>query len=356
MIKFLKYALAASCLLIMLPGKGQGLPDDSLKNYPLQLPKPHKHHVYGYYDLVRELGLGYEYRFHPKLGWDNRINLIYPYSPVATSIHANDFAYNKGWSVTTVIKNYSFILKGFFSGISLSYASFGYKNKLAEPQTGYDKYASAYNGIASQVRDRESKQVSLGLLAGFHVPYKRLYLEPFVGLNIAVYNDDRITYHDPSASTYIYVEHSGNTLSGTIGIKLGYEWKHFRSQEVFEEGLQEFNRTLIQNRDTVMKLYGRYQVSEQVLDMTDHFEEDARRAVFKAYMLHYPYKADFMEKLNTLRGEYDGMIAPRIFKPGAYLDSEVGADGRRVNTRIGIDLFTHRRSQEYKERYELYRR
>lgn len=341
---------------MLLAGKALGFPGDSLKHQPLQLPKPSKNHVYGYYDLVREFGLGYEYRFHPKLAWDNRINVVYPYSPIATNIHANDFSYNKGWSATTVIKNYSFVLKGFFSGISLSYASFGYKNKLAEPQTGYDKYASGYNGIASQVRDRESKQVSLGLLTGFHLSYKHLYLEPFVGLNVAIYNDDRIIYHDPSATTYIYVEHSGNNLSGTIGIKLGYQWKHFRNQGAFEEAAQEFNRSLIQNRDTVMKLYERYQMSEQVLDITDDFEKDARRDIFKAYMLCYPYKADFMEKLSILRREYIGIIAPRIFKPGAYLDSKVGADGNTLNTRIRVDLYTHRRSQKYKERYELYKR
>lgn len=273
---------------------------------PLQLPVLYQRHAYGYYDFVREVGLGYEYRFLPKFAIDARLNVIYPYSPVASSIYANDFAFYKGFSATAVFKNYSHLVNGLFVGISAGYAHIGYRQKWAEPQYGYSKYSSEFYGEKLYLRNRVSDQVSLGLVTGLHLPVKHIYLEPFVGVSMAFYNNDRITYNDPNIKYGYSDDRLGNRFCATLGIKLGFQWKRFSNPSSMEAAVNKHNALLVQAEKTANVLYQQHRILYfSGIGETRDLRRDYKHAYFTGYMLRYREPDVFSEKLNAVQNRYD---------------------------------------------------
>ncbi len=183
-----------------------------------------KHSFFGYYDFVRQMGLGYTLSFSPHFDLTAQGGYVGPEAH-ATFTGLNDFYNKKGISLSFCPKFIVGTIKGFYVGPLISYQNLSYKNTWIEQFSGYDKYYATYTARS----DLKSQGLTLQICIGTKHNYKHLYFETFVNVG-KEFNVNHRTWYEVNTpfrfkynTTYPYsFSENVNTIVGSAGLRIGF--------------------------------------------------------------------------------------------------------------------------------------
>jgi len=260
---------------------------------------PFSYAVYGYYDLVREAGIGFQHQFHPLLCMD--------YSVYA--LHANGFRMARQWDYYD-FSGAGFSIKPkimlsrdnrFYISPTLSVDYLKHDRVWVEDQVGRSTrwYSlDAAKGWGS----------SLGLSLGVRCYARHILIEPFVSLGVTTAWLDVTSYAEKSAVVFNgkfkytepteYAEPKRSHIHkdyffSNFGVKIGFGWKRPAKDAAIQARFDEvyiphYNRLLAYLNQQPVKNPDLRREGREALIRAKELAASADRNLLRIYRWRYP--------------------------------------------------------------------
>ncbi|MFN8116579.1 MAG: hypothetical protein U0W65_10725 [Bacteroidia bacterium] len=182
--------------------------------------------IYGYYDIIRQFGLGYRHSFNPYFDVNVEAGYIGAYVDLGG---VGDFFQKKGFSINLLPKFVIFSVKGLYMGPLISFQHLSYNNQWVEQFPGYSKYYTEYTARS----DLKSNGFTFQYCIGTKHNFNHISIETFVSLGTEINYNNRTWYevnrpfnghHDNVTFPYSFKETDGEII-GTAGVKIGFNFK-----------------------------------------------------------------------------------------------------------------------------------
>jgi hypothetical protein len=334
------------------------------QNYPqykkrdLVLPVHYKNYYYAYFDVVREAGLGCEMKIKGNLAFDFRLAYLYPHSFVGGLIKSNDLFYSQGFSFSFAPKWYFVQGKKLYLGLNLTYAASSYKKQWVAPKAGYDPDWG--NGPENQLRDKKMSQVVFGPSFGTQFIYKKIYLEPFAIVGIALYNKYTVTtYTLINDATTPKQDYQGmarpdyNGFMMTLGIKIGF-CNSKNNDPRYRSTADSYNNDMDGLDKEVGELYKNFQISEEAITEYEKRKKENRNEIYKMHGVFADDTTAIDTTIALRKSRIKTYLEDHTFLKGAYCDTIIKKNAP-VYKRKTKDIFDNRRRTKYTELYEKFR-
>ena len=180
--------------------------------------------VYGYADLVREDGVGFQYQLFSKYNIDVAAYLVNPNMYFKDKLRQWDYWDLKGFGFTIKPK-YQFDLLGKW------YVSPNIAFEWLKHDKTWVEHMVYYHEIVHFLEESKGKAYTIGLSFGRKIMMNRMMLEPFIGLEITTFKGEKTTYEidNPrlfSTQTYPIKESYEQTyFQFNVGLKFGLSFK-----------------------------------------------------------------------------------------------------------------------------------
>ena len=207
-----------------------------LKNFGTKAkykPEPNYHYsVYGYYDLIRESGVGFQYQLGSQLNIDVSAYFINKQYNLNNTIKQEDYYEFKGYGISIKPKFLISRLGRFYVGSNIAYESLQHDMAWVE-------YHFNHN-----LEDAKGEAYTIGLTLGNKVIYKHLFFEPYFGIGITsarlsqtLYDENPLPYFAVKYPTARVTKNSYFQMN--IGLKIGFSFskskKHAAIDKKFDE-------------------------------------------------------------------------------------------------------------------------
>jgi hypothetical protein len=204
--------------------------------------------AYGFYDVVRQTGIGVAYAPHPNIELAASVGYINSFAWRSSDlVSVGDYFYYKGQALNFSATFYSKRNQGFYSGVHCSFSSYGYKNQWVLPGDSYDGagYNYSYYQPAMELRDRKMTSWAGGPTIGSCFRGEHCSVNFFVRAGLEIAEGDihvtqvsgQLNSYGPSLPTPPYSYHSivatPYVMSGlSIGLsnksKQGYMFRYYK--------------------------------------------------------------------------------------------------------------------------------
>ncbi len=209
--------------------------------------------AYGYADVVREYGLGFQYQPLPKYNFDVSVYLVSPNTFFKDKIRQWDYYDLKGYGISFKPKFQFSKLSRFYVGLNLAYEKLYHDKVWVEYYYGK---GSSY--IYHYLEDANGYGYTIGLTIGNKFRFKQLFVEPYFGLGITTSKLDKTKYEVDHRESYdknfpySYSEKKG-FFQMNIGLKLGFSFKKSKKHEAIDRKFDELYIPKSNNLKTYFK-------------------------------------------------------------------------------------------------------
>lgn len=197
--------------------------------------------VYGYYDAVREYGIGFQYQINNKYSLDLSVHKIYPYGYLYEKILQWDYYDFSGYGCSIKPKFMFSTKNRLYVGLNLAF------EQLWHGAVAVENYSGRGTQLYYNTLERNGHGTTIGITVGNKLTYKQLFIEPFVSFGVTTLKAKTIVY----SSTYQYynsadepeypLEYNYNHafFQTSFGLKIGFSCiknkKHLAIDKKFDE-------------------------------------------------------------------------------------------------------------------------
>jgi|GEM_PF-4566698 len=266
-------------------------------------PEPNYHYsVYGYYDLVREIGIGAQFQIQNKWNLDVSVYNVRSSEYFKAKVRQEDYHDFSGYGMSIKPKFLLGSLNRTYIGVNINY-EYLHHDALLVDRSGF--------GLHHTFRCIESASgnvFTLGATAGHKMLYKHMFVEPFLCAGV-VFNKTTATVYEANTN-YLYpnkpfplsYQYNGNFLHFNIGIKVGYSFKNISQKR--EAINKKFDVVYIPKTDSLMNYFNTVGVeliekSANLMVARDNYNQLNRR-VLSVYRMHYRDTSVFYIKVDDL--------------------------------------------------------
>ncbi len=267
--------------------------------------------VYGYYDIIREYGIGAQYQINNKYSLDLSVYKIYPYGYLYEKILQWDYYDFKGYGCSIKPKFMFSTKNRLYVGLNLAFEQLWHTPVAVEH----------YNGRGSQfyydMIERKGYGNTVGITFGNKFTYKHIFIEPFISFGATNLKAKTIIY----SSSYKYYnsadepkypkEYTSNSsyFQTSIGIKIGASFKKSKKHAAIDK---KFDAVYIQKSNNLKNYFKTINFKDKAIkkDLRSahaRFEALNRNALVK-YKLYYRDTTMFYKKIDLLFHRIDSLI------------------------------------------------
>lgn len=258
--------------------------------------------VYGYGDVIRELGGGIQYRIMPQLSLDVGFYNIRKSGRLIAQWDYYDF---KGFGLSIKPKYWFYKLSCFYVCPNISYEWVSHDKAWVE-------YGRGDEGYLRYLQATKGKMLTVGVNFGTKINIKQFFIEPFAGFGFSEFKGYTITYDiDASHTNFVpsitlpdNTKYTNSFLQLNLGIKIGVDFiKNKQRQKVFDFVEQYtpkinalnsfFSKTSFENKN-VRRAYNHY--------------KSLNRKALKAYRKNYFNTQKIQQKMNIHFQVIEGFI------------------------------------------------
>jgi hypothetical protein len=288
-----------------------------LKNFGTKAkykPEPNYHYsVYGYYDVIRESGVGFQFQI------GNLLNL-----------DVSGYLINKQNNLGGLVKQWDYYdLTGYGFSLKPKYLLGRFSRLYIGPNVAYevlhhDKvWVENYSGrgalfIDHYLQDARGTAYTIGFTFGSKINYKQMFLEPFFGLGLTSAKLTQTTYDRDNKAYYPIVNYpvvnvvKMQYLQINLGIKLGFSFKKNKKHEAIDKKFDEVyipKSIALGAYFETLDLSSR-QAPKHLKRALARYEALNRNALW-AYKRHYFDSTGFSNKMDFLFNRIDDLIHGR---------------------------------------------
>ena len=282
-----------------------------LKNFGTKAkykPEPnYRYSVYGYYDVIRESGVGVQYQLGNRWNLDASVYLINKQYSLSGTISQWDYYDLTGYGFSFKPKYLISKMNRFYIGANLSIEALHHDKTWVEYTLG--KGDRLYN-----LEEAKGVAYTLGFTLGNRSTYKRLLIEPFFGMGYVISSLASKSYARTTGGAIQYFNQpvdvgNHNYFQLNLGIKFGYSFKKNKANEGIDKKFDEvyipksnqlnaYFKTLdLRNKNTskpLKKAFIRYKA--------------LNRNALRAYRYNYQDTARFYKNLDYIFNGIDEFI------------------------------------------------
>jgi hypothetical protein len=200
-------------------------------------PEPNYHYsVYGYYDVIRESGIGFQFQIGNLLNLDVSGYLINKQSNLGGVIQQWDYYDLTGHGFSFKPKFLISRLGRFYVGPNIAYEALHHNKVWVEYY-----YGSGSNYINHNLEGAQGYAYTIGFTLGNKLSYKHLFFEPFFGFGLTSAKFTKTLYDEnprPSNIPNYPVVTSNYTkdyFQLNLGIKLGFSFKKSKKHDAIDK-------------------------------------------------------------------------------------------------------------------------
>lgn len=226
-----------------------------LKNFGTKAKiKPEPNYLfsfYGYLDLAREGGIGFQYQLYTKYNIDVAAYLITPNTYFKDKLRQWDYWDLKGFGFNIKPK-YQFGLLGKW------YITPNIAFEWLKHEKTWVEHMVYYHEIVHFLEETQGKAYTIGFNFGRKIMINRIMLEPFIGVGLTSFKAEKITYEvdRPSlfpSQTFPETEsYRQDYLQINIGLKLGISFKKSKQLNAIDK---EFDRVYLAKSDSLSSFF-----------------------------------------------------------------------------------------------------
>lgn len=194
--------------------------------------------VYGYYDFVREYGLGIQYQVWNNFSIDASGYMIYPYSSL-NFVDQWDYKDFKGYGVSLKPKFHFTMLGRWYVGTNISYE---WLEHGIVPVEVYNGKGSMY--IYHYQKEARGTAYTIGLTFGNKIRWQQIFMEPFFGIGLTSAKLTQTTYgvypQTFQEKDFPYTKNIRmDYLQSNLGLKIGLSFKKSKKHQVIGKKFDE---------------------------------------------------------------------------------------------------------------------
>lgn len=267
--------------------------------------------IYGYYDVVREYGIGVQYQLNNKFSLDFSLYKIYPYGYLYKKISQWDYYDFNGYGCSIKPKFMFSAKNRFYVGLNLAFEQLWHDSLAVEN----------YNGKGSQfyytILERKGHGTNIGINMGNKLTYKHLFIEPFISFGVTVLKANTIVY----SSTYEYynsadepkypIKYSYNHIyfQTSIGIKIGFSFKKSNKHAAIDK---KFDEVYIPKSNNLKNYFKTINLKNPIVNKNMQMAlaryEALNRNALSKYKRYYGDTTVFYSKMDFLFQRIDSLI------------------------------------------------
>lgn len=265
--------------------------------------------IYGYYDLIREKGIGFQYHFLPNYSVDVSFYQIVPNNYLRDKVLQWDYYDLKGYG-------FSIRPKYHFAGLSKWYASPNISFEwLSHGKTWVEYYNGKGSDIYHSLEETNGKAFTFGVSLGRKISLKTLYIEPFVGFGYTDYKGEKTTYEIDNNKVFsgvIYPKeerYNQGFLQLFAAIKIGFSFKKSKKHLAIDKKFDVVYNpkvTALKNYINTIE-YNNPQTSKYLKQACNRYKALDRNALFK-YKRYYNDTSMFYAKMDDLITRINNLI------------------------------------------------
>ena len=263
--------------------------------------------VYGYVDLVREKGLGFQYQLLHQYNMDVAAYLINPNTYFKDKILQWNYYDLKGYGI-------SFKPKFLFSALNRSYVGLN----LAYERLQHDIVpVQYYNGKGSNIvhylEEAKGYAYTIGVTLGHKFMYKPIFIEPFFGLGVTaskltktVYGVDYKNSYD-KPFPYSFVD-KRQFFQMNIGLKMGLSFKKSKKHAAVDKKFDDVYIPKAKSMGSYFKSVNFNKSTSKYLRHARDRYESLNRSALRRYKKSYNDTTHFYNSVNNLFIRIDSLI------------------------------------------------
>jgi hypothetical protein len=267
--------------------------------------------VYGYYDVVREYGIGAQYQINNKYSLDLSVYKIYPYGYLHQKISQWDYYDFDGYGISIKPKFMFSAKNRLYVGLNLSFEQLWHGSVAVEN----------YNGRGSQfyydMLERKGYGNTIGISIGNKFTYKQLFIEPFISFGATIVKAKTIVH----SSTYEYYNSAdepkypleymsnGTYFQTNIGIKFGFSFKKSKKHIAIDQKFDQiYNPKLISLMNYFKTVDIKKIEKNKYLRTAYRRTKGLNRSILLRYKKNYADTTYFYKKVDELFQKIDSLI------------------------------------------------
>lgn len=264
--------------------------------------------VYGYYDFVREQGVGVQYSFLGLYNLDISCYNIYPNGGF-NFVSQWDYKDFKGQGISIKPKYQFSFLGRWYIGANISYEWL--KHSIVPVEYYYGR-GSMY--IYHYQESAKGTAYTIGITFGNKIRYQRVFIEPFFGigytearLNKTIYGVD---HEEPNQKNFPYSESIRQSFfQSNLGVKVGFSFKKSKKHQAIDKKFDEYyNQKSISLMSYFKTVDAKKIESNKYLRTALRRTKGLNRSVLWRYKNNYADTANFYRKVDDLFQKIDSLI------------------------------------------------
>lgn len=264
--------------------------------------------VYGYYDFVREYGVGVQYHFLPQYSIDFTVYKIYPYSAL-NFVGQWDYKDFTGQGICLKPKFHFSSLGKWFISPNFSYE---WLQHDVVPVAVYNGRGSMY--IYHYQEEAKGTAYTIGFTFGNKIRVKQLFIEPFFGLGLTNAKLTKTTYgvdHQTfEKKDFPYTKNiRRNYLQSNLGIKIGLTFKKSKKHQAIDK---KFDELYLPKSDS-LKAFFKTVTKEQLQQnknqrLAYYMYKKLNSSSLRRYRKYYNDTTHFYQKMDDLFIQIEKLI------------------------------------------------
>lgn len=283
-----------------------------LKNFGTKAkfkPEPnYSFNFYGYFDIARERGLGFQWQLFSKYNLDVAAYLITPNTYFKDKLRQWDYWDLKGFGFNIKPK-YQFDLLGKW------YISPNIAFEWLKHEKTWVEHMVYYHEIVNYLTETKGKAYTIGFNFGRKITINRFTLEPFIGLGITSFKGEIITYAIdrpylfPTQTYPIKESYRQDYFQFNAGLKIGLSFKKSNKHAAIDKKFDEVYIPKSNNLKNYFKTINlKKPISNKNMQRALARYEALNRNALSKYKRYYGDTTVFYSKMDFLFQRIDSLI------------------------------------------------
>lgn len=264
--------------------------------------------AYGYGDLVREYGVGFQYQFLATYNFDLSAYIIAPNPYFRDKIKQWDYYDLKGYGLSFKPKFQLSKLGRFYIGLNLAY------EYLHHDKVWVEYYEGRGSQIHHNLETANGYAYTIGCTIGEKLSYKQLFFEPFFGIGItsSILNKTTHAYNRPLYYTQLLpysFKDKRDFFQMNLGLKIGFSFKKNKKHAAIDKKFDEVYIPKAKSIERYLKTVDfEHQATSKYLQQAKTRLKLLNGSTLRRYRRNYGDTALFYQKVDVLFAKIDSLI------------------------------------------------
>lgn len=265
--------------------------------------------IYGYYDVIREYGLGFQCQLNNKYSLDVSVYKVYPYGYLYKKILQWDYYDFQGYGLSLKPKFMFSSRNRLYVGLNLSYEQLFHKAVPINYYFGRD--SDPYYTMT----ESKGYGANIGITFGNKFSYKFIFLEPFFSVGVTETHTQNTDYSSTSSRLNLWEKYPESYSQSkaffytNIGLKLGFSFKKNKKHAAIDKKFDAVYIPKAISLNNYIKTidYKKSTTSKYLKEVRNRYNALNRHALAK-YKRYYRDTTTFYNKIDSLFSKIDRLI------------------------------------------------